>query len=146
MCLNTWVLCLFFKTMQQTTKDIKLITLSLLLRTMPKHEQSLVMSHFSPEVVSRLNEIEQEAGADIEKIDWRPFTRYWGDLRKIIDECREEVRVQKLLEFANKQRPQIRDYMLLKLGKKKKGAPVILSPDITKAVDQFILNFEKNVN
>ena len=72
--------------MQQTTKDIKLITLSLLLRTMPKHEQSLVMSHFSPEVVSRLNEIEQEAGADIEKIDWRPFTRYWGDLRKIIDE------------------------------------------------------------
>ena len=45
------------------------------------------MSHFSPEVVSRLNEIEQEAGADIEKIDWRPFTRYWGDLRKIIDEC-----------------------------------------------------------
>ena len=50
------------------SKDIKLLTLSLILRTMPKTQQSLLLAHFSPEVVQRLSQIEKETGVDIEKI------------------------------------------------------------------------------
>ncbi|MBI2996670.1 MAG: hypothetical protein HYY52_08225 [Candidatus Melainabacteria bacterium] len=121
------------------SKDIKLLTLSLVLRTMPKDQQALLMSHFNPEVVKRLVQIEKETGSDVEKLDWTPFYQSWPELQKILNECREEIKVQKLYKFADEQRPKLREYILTKLGKQKKGPPVFLSKDITKLVDEFIL-------
>ena len=120
------------------SKDIKLLTLSLILRTMPKTQQSLLMAHFDPEVVRMLNHIEQETGVDVEKLDWTPFYQAWPELQKILRDCNEEIKIQKLLQAADEQRPKLREYLLLKLGKQKKGAPVFLSQGVTKIVDQYI--------
>ena len=120
------------------SKDIKLLTLSLILRTMPKAQQSLLLAHFSPEVVKRLSQIEQETGVDIEKLDWTPFYQSWPELKKILDDCRQEIKVQKLQSSANEQRPKIKEYLHLKLGRQRKGAPVFLTQDVMKVIDQYV--------
>lgn len=120
------------------SKDIKLLTLSLILRTMPKTQQSLLMAHFNPEVVKRLTQIEQESGVDVEKLDWTPFYQAWPELQRILKDCNEEIKIQKLAQVADEQRPKLREYLLLKLGKQKKGAPVFLSSDIIKIIDQYV--------
>ena len=126
--------------MQALSKDMKLLTLSLLLRTMPKNQQSLLKSHFSPEVIKRLDEIERLTGeSKVEQLDWTPFYQSWPELKRILNECREEIKQQNLIKSVEEQRPMIKDYILMKLGKKKKGMPVILSSDITKIIDQYIM-------
>ena len=124
------------------SKDIKLLTLSLLLRTMPKTQQSLLLAHFSPEVVTRLSQIEQETGADIEKLDWTPFYQSWPELKKILDDCRREVKIQKLQSVSNEQRPKIKEYLQLKLGKQRKGAPVLLTQEVMKVIDQYLAELQ----
>lgn len=125
-------------------KDMKLLTLSLILRTMPKEEQSLLMAHFSPEVVRRLAQIEQETGANVEKLDWTPFYQSWPELQKILNDCKREVKSKKLFRLAEEQRPKLREYILGKLGVPRKGPPVFLSQDVMVAVDQFLSNVDKN--
>ncbi len=120
------------------SKDIKLLTLSLLLRTMPKTQQSLLLAHFSPEVVKRLSQIEQETGVDVEKLDWTPFYQSWPELKKILDDCKREIKMQKLQSVSNEQRPKIREYLQLKLGKQRKGAPILLTQDVMKVIDQYL--------
>lgn len=129
--------------MEVLLKDRKLLTLSLLLRTMPKTQQSLLMAHFSPEVVKRLSEIEQQTSASVEKLDWTPFYQSYGELRKILDDCKEEIRVQKLVRLAEEQRPKIKEYILVKLGRHKKGPPIFLPQEIMKITDQFLRNLDK---
>ena len=126
--------------MEILSKDRKLLTLSLLLRTMPKPQQSLLMAHFNPEVVKRLTQIEQETQADIEKLDWTPFYQSWPELQRILNACKEEIRVQKLTRLAEEQRPKLKEYLLIKLGKQKKGPPVFLSQEIMKVTDQYLNN------
>ncbi len=116
----------------------KLLTLSLLLRTMPKQQQSLLMAHFSPEVVKKLAEIEQETGVNVEKLDWTPFYKSWPELEKILTECKEEVKRQKLAKIADEQRPSIKEYMSVKLGRQKKGTPIFLSQEVIKTIDRYI--------
>ena len=124
--------------MEVLSKDRKLLTLSLLLRTMPKNEQSLLMAHFSPEVVKRLAQIEQETAVDVEKLDWTPFYQAWPELQKILNDCREEIKVQKLTQIAEEQRPKLKEYILIRLGRQKKGPPVFLSQEVMKIIDQFL--------
>ena len=126
------------------SKDNKLLTLSLILRTMPKAQQSLLMAHFSPEVVNRLTQIEQESGADVEKLDWTPFYQSWPELKKILNECNEEIKMQKLQVLADEQRPKLREYILVKLGRQKKGAPVFLTKDVIKMIDQYLTELKHN--
>ncbi len=126
------------------SKDIKLLTLSLVLRTMPKTQQSLLLAHFSPEVVKRLSQIEQETGVDIEKLDWTPLYQTWPELKKILDDCREEIKIQKLQSAAYEQRPKIKEYMQIKLGKQRKGAPVFLTQDVIKAIDQYLTELKND--
>jgi len=116
----------------------KLLTLSLLLRTLPKEQQSLLLAHFNPEVVRRLAEIEQETGVDLEKVDWTPFYRSWPELEKILNDCNEEIRLQKVISLADEQRPRMREYMLLKTGRLKKGPPILLSQEVIKVIDRYI--------
>lgn len=125
------------------SKEIKLLTLSLLLRTMPKNEKSLLMAHFTPEVVKILNQIEEETGADVEKLDWTPFYQTWPELQKILNDCKQEIKTQHIAQVAEGQRPKLREYILMKLGKQKKGAPVFLPPEITKVVDQYIIGLSE---
>ena len=120
------------------SKDIKLLTLSLLLRTMPKTQQSLLLAHFSPEVVKRLSQIEQETGVDVEKLDWTPFYQSWPELKKILDDCKKEIEVQKLHSVASEQRPKIKEYLQLKLGKQRKGAPVFLTQEVMRIIDHYL--------
>jgi len=120
------------------SKDVKLLTLSLILRTIPKTQQSLLMQHFNPDVVRVLNEIEHDTGEDVANLDWTPFYQSWPELKKILDECRREIKAQGLARLAEEQRPKLREYILIKLGKQRKGAPIFLSPDILKIVDQFL--------
>ena len=120
------------------SKEIKLLTLSLLLRTMPKTQQSLIIQHFGQDVVKQLQEIEAQTGSDVEKLDWTPFYQTWPELQRILNDCKEEIKAQKMIQVAEKQRPQLREYILVKLGKQKKGTPVFLSPEITRIVDQYI--------
>ena len=120
------------------SKDIKLLTLSLVLRTMPKEQQSLLLTHFSPDVVKTLSMIEQTTGTDIEKLDWTPFYQSWPELKKILDDCKGEIKVQKLQSVSNEQRPRVKEYMQLKLGKQRKGAPVFLTQDVMKVIDQYL--------
>ena len=87
--------------MATLSKDIKLLTLSLILRTMPKMQQSLLLAHFSPEVVKRLSQIEQETGVDAEKLDWTPFYQAWPELKKILDDCKQEIKMQQFQSLAN---------------------------------------------
>lgn len=126
------------------SKEAKLLTLYLILHTMPKTQQTLLMSHFKPDVVSRLSQLEQESASDVEKLDWTPFYESWPELQKILYECKEEIRSQKLYRFAEEQRPKLREYLLVKLGRGRKGAPIFLSQEIIKAIDQFILNLGKD--
>ena len=126
--------------MQALSKDIKLLTLSLLLRTMPKNQQSLLKSHFSPEVIQKLAEVEKLTGeSKVEQLDWTPFYQSWPELKRILDECREEIKQQNLIKSTEEQRTMIKEYILMKLGRKKKGMPVILSADVTKIIDQYIM-------
>ncbi|GEM_PF-1616926 len=125
------------------SKDIKLLTLSLILRIMPKEQQSLLMSHFTPEVVRRLQEIEQESGGDVEKLDWTPFYQVWPELQRIVTDCKKEAEGKKVIQFAEQQRPFLREYVLVKLGKQKKGAPIFLTPEVTKVVDRVITEIDK---
>ena len=120
------------------SKDIKLLTLSLILRTMPKVQQSLLLAHFSPEVAKRLAQIEQETGTNIEKLDWTPFYQSWPELSKILNDCRKEINLQKLQSVATEQRPKIREYMQIRLGKQRKGAPVFLTQEVMKVTDQYV--------
>ena len=126
------------------SKDIKLLTLSLILRTMSKEQQSLLLAHFSPEVVKRLSQIEQETGADVEKLDWTPFYQSWPELKKILDDCRGEIKARKLQSITNEQRPKIKEYMQLRLGKQRKGAPIFLTQDVTKIIDQHLTELKHN--
>ena len=125
------------------TKDTKLLTLSLVLRTMPKEQQSLLLAHFTPEVAKILTLIEQQTEGDVEKLDWTPFYQAWPELKKILDDCKREIRLQKFQALAEKQRPKIKDYFLLKLGRQKKGPPVLISPDVTKIIEQYIEDLKK---
>lgn len=120
------------------SKDIKLLTLSLILRTMPKEQRSLLLAHFTPEVVKRLTQIEQETGIDVEKLDWTPLYQTWPELKKILNDCKEEIKMQKLISAANEQRPKIKEYLQLKLGKQRKGAPVFLTQEVIKVIDQYL--------
>ena len=120
------------------SKDIKLLTLSLILRTMPKTQQSLLLAHFSPEVVQRLSQIEKETGVDIEKLDWTPFYQAWPELKKILDDCKTEIKMQKLHSVSSEQRPKIKEYLQLKLGKQRKGVPVFLTQEVMKVIDQYL--------
>ena len=130
------------KHMPILSKDIKLLTLSLLLRTMPKNEQTLLAAHFSPEVVKRLSEIEKETGEDVEKLDWTPFYQMWPELQKILSDCKEEIKGQKLIQFGDEQRPRLREYILSKTGRQRKTAPVLLSKEIMQIVDHFIASMK----
>lgn len=122
-------------------KDIKLLTLFLLLRTMPKEQQTLLMSHFSPDVANKLNAIEKQSGASsVEQLDWTPFYQSWPELKKILTECRKEAKTQSLVKLAEDQRPLIKEYMLVKMGLKKKGAPVILPPEVIQIIDHYIIS------
>ena len=125
------------------SKDIKLLTLSLILRTMPKTQQSLLMAHFSPEVARILAQIEQETKIDVEKLDWTPFYQSWPELQKILNDCKREIASQKTYKITDDQRPKLREYMLTKLGKQKKGPPVFLSKQVQEVVDQFLTNIRK---
>ena len=125
------------------SKDIKLLTLSLILRMMPKEQQSLLMSHFTPEVVRRLQEIEQETGGDVEKLDWTPFYQAWPELQRIVVDCKKETEGKRVIQFAEEQRPFLREYVLVKSGKQKKGAPIFLTPDVTRVVDRLIAEIDK---
>lgn len=125
------------------SKDIKLLTLSLILRTMPKAQQSLLMSHFSPEVAHILQRLEQETNVDVEKLDWTPFYQAWPELQKILVDCKNEIKIQKVLKVVDEQRPKLKEYMLLKLGRRKKGPPVLLSKQILEVVDRFLIDSEK---
>ncbi len=125
------------------SKDIKLLTLSLILRTMPKAQQSLLISHFSPEVANILTRLEQESNVDVEKLDWTPFYQSWPELQHILNDCKKEIKMQKVLKVVEEQRAKIKDYVLLKLGRKKKGAPVLLSKDVIAAIDHFLTGLEK---
>ena len=125
------------------SKDIKLLTLSLILRMMPKEQQSLLMSHFTPEVVRRLQEIEQETGGDVEKLDWTPFYQAWPELQRIVVDCKKETEGKRVIQFAEEQRPFLREYVLVKSGKQKKGAPIFLTPDVTRVVDRIIAEIDK---
>lgn len=125
------------------SKDIKLLTLSLILRTMPKAQQSLLISHFSPEVANILTRLEQESNVDVEKLDWTPFYQSWPELQNILNDCKKEIKMQKVLKVVEEQRPKIKDYVLLKLGRKKKGAPVLLSKDVIASIDHFLTGLEK---
>ncbi len=126
------------------SKDTKLLTLSLVLRTMPKEQQSLLLAHFSPDVVKKLIQIEQETGVDIEKLDWTPFYQTWPELRKILNDCKEEMKTQKLISAANEQRPKIKEYLQLKLGKQRKGAPIFLTQEVMKIIDQYLAELKHN--
>ncbi len=126
------------------SKDIKLLTLSLILRTMPKEQQSLLLAHFSPDVVKALSMIEQTTGSDVEKLDWTPLYQTWPELTKILRDCKEEIKMQKFHSVSNEQRPKIREYMQLKLGKQRKGAPVFLTQSIMKVVDQYLTELKHN--
>ena len=105
---------------------------------MPKAQQSLLLAHFSPEVTKRLSQIEQETGSDIEKLDWTPFYQSWPELKKILDDCKGEIKMQKLQSVSNEQRPKIKEYLQLKLGKQRKGAPVLLTQEVMKVIDQYL--------
>ena len=125
------------------SKDIKLLTLSLILRMMPKEQQSLLMAHFTPEVTRRLQEIEQESGQDVEKLDWTPFYQAWPELQRIVVDCRKEAEGQKMVQFAEEQRPFLKEYILVKSGKQRKGAPLFLTPEVTKVVDRVMAEVDK---
>lgn len=125
------------------SKDIKLLTVSLILRTLPKDQQALVKAHFNPEVVKVLNQIEKETNIDVEKLDWTPFYQAWPELQRILNDCRMEIEAQKKFKVAEEQRPRVRDYILTKLGVQRKGAPVLFSQDITAVIDNFLTNPER---
>ncbi len=125
------------------SKDIKLLTLSLILRIMPKEQQNLLMSHFTPDVVQRLREIESETGQDVERLDWTPFYQAWPELQRIVSDCKKETEGQKTVQFAEEQRPFLREYILVKSGKVKKGAPIFLTPEVTKVVDRVIIELDR---
>lgn len=121
------------------SKDIKLLTLSLIVRTLPKDQRSLLMQHFSPEVAQILAKIEKEAGSgDVANLDWTPFYQAWPELQKILNDCKAEIKAQSLLMSVSEQRPKLKEYILIKLGRQKKGAPVFLSQEILKVVDRFL--------
>ena len=82
--------------------------------------------------------IEEATGSDIEKLDWTPLYQTWPELKKILDDCNREMKQQKLQSTANEQRPKIKEYMQIKLGKQRKGAPVFLTQDIIKTIDQYL--------
>ena len=126
------------------SKDIKLLTLSLILRTMPKAQQNLLMAHFNPEVVKILAQIEKETSPDVEKLDWTPFYQAWPELQRILNSCKEEIKAQRVTQHAEEQRPRLREYILVRLGRQKKGAPIILSQDVIKIADQFLNEVSKN--
>lgn len=125
-----------------TSKEIKLLTLSLLLRTMPKDEQSLLMGHFSEDVARELARIQNETAGDVEKLDWSPFYKTWPELQKILNDCNNEMKSQRIVKFAEEQRPKFREYILAKLGRQKKGPPVLLSEDVTAVIDDYLENQE----
>ena len=125
------------------TKDIKLVTLSLVLRTMPKDQQSLLLAHFPPEIVKKLTFIEQQTGSDVEKLDWTPFYQAWPELKQILDDCRKEIKLQKLQSIAESQRPKVKNYLLQKMGRQKKGGAVLLSQEITKIIDGYLEEIKK---
>ncbi|MBI3590607.1 MAG: hypothetical protein HY094_04425 [Candidatus Melainabacteria bacterium] len=129
--------------MATLSKDIKLLTLSLILRTMPRDQQSLLMAHFSPEVAKVLAQIEQETKVDVEKLDWTPFYQSWPELQKILNDCKREIKSQKVSRIADEQRAKLKEYILIKLGIQKKGPPVFLSQEVTKIVDKFLTDMEK---
>lgn len=130
--------------MQILSKDIKILTLSLLLRTMPKHQQTLLLKHFSPEVVRKLAEIERvTGGSTVERLDWSPFYQAYPELKRILVECKEEFKQKEIVKVAEAQRPQIKEYILMKLGRRKKGAPVLLSQEVTKIIDQYLTSYYK---
>lgn len=128
------------------TKDIKLLTLSLVLRTMPKEQKSLLMSHFNPEVVKQLTHIEQATKVDVEKLDWTPCYQSWPELKRILDECKEEIKSQRKRQHAEEQRPKLREYILTKLGIQRKGAPVFLSKEVMNIVDRYLAELGKIVS
>jgi hypothetical protein len=120
-------------------QENKLLTLSLLLRTMPKSQQSILLSHFSPNVARKLAMIEhQTANINVENLDWTPFYRTWPGLKKIVDECKSEIKQQELVKYAEEQRPLVKEYILTKLGMKRPGAPIVLSAAVKKVIDQFL--------
>ena len=125
------------------SKEIKLLTLSLLLRTLPREQQSLLMQHFTQEVMQQLSQIEQATGEDVEKLDWTPFYQSWTELQKILNECKEEIKFQRIIQIAEEQRTKIKEYILIKLGRQKKRTPIFLSEEVKKSVDQFILSLTK---
>ena len=125
------------------SKEIKLLTLSLILRAMPKEQKSLLMAHFNPEVVQKLLQIEKETGVDVEKLDWTPFYQTWPELKRILRDCKEEVKLQKIQQLTEQQRPKIREYILMKLGRQRKGAPVFLSQDAMKIIDRYVSELKK---
>lgn len=129
--------------MATLSKDIKLLTLSLILRTMPKDQQSLLMTHFSPEVVKVLTQIEQETKTDVEKLDWTPFYQAWPELQKILNDCKKEIKSQKISRVADEQRPKLKEYILIKLGVQRKGPPIFLSKEVMSIVDRFLTDMEK---
>lgn len=98
------------------------------------------MAHFAPDVTKRLKELEAEGGVDVEKLDWTPIYQTWPELQRILDECKREIKSQKIVKLGEAQRPKLREYILIKLGKLKKGAPILLSQEVVKVVDQFLAN------
>lgn len=122
------------------SKDIKLLTLSLILRTLPQDQQRVLKAHFSPEVVKALDIIEKSTNVDVEKLDWTPFYQAWPDLQKILSDCKREIGSQRKFKITEEQRPRIRDYMMNKLGMQRKGPPVFLSQEVMNIIDRFLTN------
>lgn len=122
-------------------KDVKLLTLFLLLRTMPKEQQSLLTSHFSAEVINKLKQLEAQTGdSSVEQLDWTPFYQSWPELKKILSECNQDYKQENLAKVAGEQRPLIKEYMLVKMGLQKKGPPITLTPDIIQIIDHYLIS------
>lgn len=96
------------------------------------------MSHFSPDVARELRRIEMESGSNTTNIDWAPMYQSFPQLKKVLNDCVSEIRQQKLERFAEEQRPIIRQYILMKLGKNIKSAPVFISEEIKETIDRYM--------
>lgn len=120
------------------TKQMKLVTLSLLLKSMPVEHKNLLLSYFSPETARVLQRMEAEMEGDPAQLDWTPIYESFPELKNIVEDCRKEIRLQKIADLADEQRPSIKQYILMKIGKQRKGGPVFLSEGVKNSIDKYL--------
>lgn len=115
----------------------KLKSLALILRSLPPGTQKGIFEQLPLPLVQRISDVDLTIDETLSQEDWDYFAKTWPEFYKLIDNVKEESRLEKSTKYLETERPKIKEYIEYRLGKSKNRPN--LSHALARIIDEQVL-------